>query len=135
MDTWEYKELSTEKQDRINREINYMSMALHIMTQLFAVKGGTERSVVAWQDMEDEPYTRVFRFSCIAVAAMALGCNKSKISAVCQGKREHTGGQWILNQETGRKEYRNAWKFMYEEDYDEDQDLNFDANSNEFKFN
>ena len=118
-DSWEYKQLGTVNQHKINYEIGYIKMALDIMSQLFSVKGGTERRVVAWQSESDQPFERIFHFSCIKVASKSLSCNASKISAVCKGKRKSTGGEWILNKETGKKEHKNSWVFMYEDEYEQ----------------
>ena len=117
-DSWDYKQLKSPERSKIDYEITYMSMAIDIMRNLFAVKGGTERRVVAWKEEPVGDYDRLFVFSCIKVAAKCLDCNQSKISAVCKGLRRATGG----------------YIFQYEEDYDRDQHLNFDAGSSKFEF-
>ena len=103
-DSFEYKELNGMKKAKIDGEISYISIALDIMTKLYAVKGRTEKRVVAWRD-DDDRWIRIFKFSCIKVASMALDCNQSKISAVCKGNRPKTGGYY----------------FKYEDEYDNDQ--------------
>lgn len=132
--TVEYREdLNSDKKHRIAQELNYINMTLSIMKQLFSVKGGTEKSVVAWEADSEDKIRVVYTFSCIAVAADSLGLNRSKISAVCKGKRPRVGGKWTLNETTGRKEIKGGWHFTYEDEY-EDDELQFDPNSNEFKF-
>jgi len=102
-DSADYKDLHTVKRDKIDHELAYMQMSLDIMALVFDMKEGREKRVVAWQAECDEPFERIFHFSCIKVAHLSLGCNQSKISAVCRGVRKATGG----------------WFFMYEENYEE----------------
>ena len=131
----EYKNLSSRNKNKVDYEICYISMALDILQQVFRDKGLNERPVVAYKE-KSEPgeYQIVYRFSCIKVAAGALDCNPSKIAQVCKGERKTTGGVWKLNEETGKKEWFDAYIFEYEEDYDMNQPKNFDPNSSEFKF-
>lgn len=119
-DTIEYREMKSLPRQKIDQEIMYMSIALNIMSKLFSIKGGTERAVVAWEKDPDPElkFKSVHHFSCIKVASMALNCNKSEISAVCKGLREHTGG----------------WIFQYEDDYEETQNYTFDPNNTKFEF-
>jgi len=131
--TVEYRDdLNSHKKQKINQELGYMCLALDIMAQLFSVKNGGERSVVAWEADCEDKIQIVYTFSCIKVASMALGCNQSKISAVCKGNRPRTGGKWITNTESGKKEYKGGWHFSYEDEYD-DNLQHFDPNSDEFK--
>ena len=115
----EYREdLKSEQQDAITRELNYMNIALNVMEHLFSVKQGKERSVMAWKEKEPgDRVVMVHRFSCIKVAADALGCNRSNVSAVCKGKRFQTGG----------------WHFAYEDEYEDDDYLMFDPNNTKFE--
>jgi hypothetical protein len=132
--SFEFKDLKSQQQMKIMRELAYMDIAIDIMTQLFSVKGGTERPVVGWMEDSDEPYTTYYRFSCIKTAALSIGGDPSKIALVCKGLRKSTGGVWEINKETGKKEWVNSWCFQYQEDFEEDQNYTFDPNNTKFEF-
>ena len=107
VDSDDYEPLNTVEKVSISNEINYMSIVLDIMTRLFSDKGVHEKAVVAWKHKPNSAVHRIYRFSCIKVASLALGCNQSKVSAVCKGKRLSTGG----------------YVFQYEENYQQDPNL------------
>lgn len=134
IETYEFKELKSDKQLRIMKELGYIDIAIDIMNQLFSVKNGGERSVVGWMEDDNEFYTTYYRFSCIKVAAIATGSDPSKIAQVCKGLRKSTNGRWEEDPDTGKKKWVNSWCFQYTEDFEEDQNYTFDANSTKFEF-
>lgn len=115
----EFKDLKSEKQNRIKHEIAYMNMVLDILNRVFSVKHGTERAVVAWKkDTDEDEHKLIMSFSCIKTASLVLECNKSKITSVCKGLRPHTGG----------------YIFKYKEDYEQNRNFVFDSNNDKFEF-
>lgn len=92
-ETTDFWNLTDIQRGKITCEISYMSMTLHILSGLFNQKGSNEKPVLAWLKIPvNENFNSIYRFSCISVASKALSCNQSKISAVCKGIIESTGG-------------------------------------------
>lgn len=131
---FEFKDLKSDQQLRIMKELGYIDIAIDILTQLFASKGEAERPVVGWMEDDNEFYTTYYRFSCIKVAAIATGSDPSKIAQVCKGLRKSTNGRWEEDPNTGKKKWINSWCFQYQEDFEEDQNYTFDANNTKFEF-
>lgn len=115
VDSDDYKALTTREKVNLLEEINYMNITLDIMSRLFSNKGASEKAVVAWEKDPDSEIQRIYRFSCMKVAALALSCIPSKVTAVCKGTRQSTGG----------------YIFRYENDYE--QDPNLKVGENEYK--
>jgi hypothetical protein len=118
--TWDFRNLlDGDKKTKIWHEINTMQITLQILSKLFTAKGVHERAVVAWRlNPEEDESVFIYTFSCIKVAALVTGCNQSKISAVCKGKRENTSGEGYRNAKTG-KISRHIYKFVYEDEHEE----------------
>jgi hypothetical protein len=99
-ETTDFWNLTDLQRGKITSEISYMSMTLHILGNLFNQKGSNEKPVIAWLEIpENEKFNVFYRFSCISVASKALGCNQSKISAVCKGLIKTTGGYMFKYEE------------------------------------
>ena len=99
----EFVKLSGKHQEKIYAEIGYIETVLHVLEKIYVEGANNERPVYAWPvNPAKLGFDTLFKFSCLKVAAIALGVNKSKVSAVCTGKRKHTGG----------------WYFVYQSDYD-----------------
>ena len=95
----EYKyELSTEKQNKLLNELNYLSMYIDIAKQVFNLSG-TEIPIVGWEVYNKEDikngYTKIYHFTSAALASKILNLNPSKVTAVCKGNRGSTGG-WLF---------------------------------------
>ena len=121
VDTVEFKEdMKSDKQRAILHEIGYISICIDVIRNAFH-GGNNEIPVVGWErDNPDETdYFKVYYFSCNKVASLCTGVTPTKITQICKGHRKASGGKWILNEETGRKEYRGGWTFKYRDDYEE----------------
>ena len=118
--SWDFRDMKSEQQARIYRELTYMEITIDVLGTLFTKPDGIEKPVLAWL-VDGDPLEPdiVHRFSCVKVAAGATGCNQSKVSAVCKGKRPNTGSESRRDVKTGKIVSFNKYKFVYEEDYDE----------------
>jgi hypothetical protein len=122
-----------DKQAKVFKELTYMEMTLNILSNLFAKPDGIEKPVMGWKIKTDPDEPQVIhRFSCIKVAAGATGCNQSKVSAVCKGKRAHTGSDSRRDPKTGKIVSVDTYKFVYEENYEKDLEF-LSPDKNKFK--
>jgi hypothetical protein len=132
--SWEFRDMKSDKQSRIHREMIYIEIALDIMGKIFVPKATMEKPVVAWRlNLKPGEPELLYRFSSIKVAAGVTGCNQSKISAVCKGLRDNTSAEGERNAKT-RVITREVYKFQYEDDYEQDQTLTFDPTNTKFEF-
>jgi hypothetical protein len=113
----EYKNLSTYHQKKITDEISYMSIVLGIFARLMP-QATHERPVYAWPiDITPGEYGEdiLYRFSCMKVAAAALGCTATKIAQVCKSFEKRFREE-PLDSSTNRNS-TGGWAFCYEEHY------------------
>jgi hypothetical protein len=125
--SWDFRDLKGDKQALIFQELTYMEMTLNILSNLFAKPDGIEKPVIGWKiNIGPEDPHLVQRFSSVKVAAGATGCNQSKVSAVCKEKRPYTGTNSLRDAKTGKIISVDHYKFVYEEDYKEEEETTID---------
>lgn len=95
----DYKyELSLEQQRKLLNELNYLTIYIDIAKQVFNLSG-TEIPIVGWEAYNKEDikngYTKIYHFTSAALASQILNLSSSKVTAVCKGRRDSTGG-WLF---------------------------------------
>jgi hypothetical protein len=102
----EFKEdIKSDKQQKILREIGFITMAIDILKSTFLEKHHFEKKVVGWEDpnpYKKEGYLKIYYFSCIKVAGLCTGSNTAAITSVCKNNRKKTNG-WVFK-------YREDWE-------------------------
>lgn len=104
-DSIDFKDLKSQKQYEILKEISYIDMAIGIFRMTF-IGDNQEQPVVGWQENnpnEAEGYFKLHYFSCMKVASNCTGVDATKISAICKGHRRYSKG----------------WKFKLRSEYEE----------------
>lgn len=137
----EWREMITsQKQIKILQELQYIQLAVKILGPLFPSKGERHQPIVGWKAKHEADATvyTVYRFSRPKIATLALDIPIDAINDACKiniGCKEYkpVGGYWYYDENTGKDILLDAWIFVYEKDWDDNQNYKLDLNKSEIK--